>query len=364
MYSTRYLTAICIFSLSLPCIAHQESDSFLYFNLTDRSGRFDIALTDIFRLIPEISPEDGDIRWQDIVGQESNLKTIVAKHLTVNTQRGPCHLKWNDIALTQHSDRYHAALPFQLKCPPSSDWSVEYHLLFDQDQRHRALVSWESDKSDGIAVLSPESPRIEFHNNSTTTVPLSTYVYQGMIHLWVGADHMLFIIAMLLTTLVTTNHLPAHRQTFFSTFQQVVVMASLFTLAHSLTLTMAALGIVAIRTSLIEIIIAISVSIAGLQIAWMHRKRYQHLLAFGFGLIHGFGFANVLFDLSGSSTHRLLALAGFNLGIEIAQILLITGLLPVLYCLRKQLHKPWVVTGSSGVITAIGAIWAWQRLAV
>jgi hypothetical protein len=133
-------------------------------------------------------------------------------------------------------------------------------------------------------------------------------------------------------------------------------------LAHSITLGLTIFKVLEPSPDLIEPAIALSVVAAALNnlLGWAALRRWQ--LALAFGLIHGFGFANVLLDLGLPSDQLAVALAGFNLGVELGQIAIVLVFLPLAWALRHTVFYRWVmVVGGSLTIAVLGIIWTLQR---
>jgi hypothetical protein len=133
--------------------------------------------------------------------------------------------------------------------------------------------------------------------------------------------------------------------------------------AHSITLSLAALGIVALPSRLVESAIAASVVVAALNNLKPVVEGRRWLVAFGFGLIHGFGFASVLTELGLPRDALVLALVGFNLGVEAGQLAIVALFLPLAYALRaSRFYRRTVMFGGSLAIALVAGIWLAERL--
>lgn len=173
----------------------------------------------------------------------------------------------------------------------------------------------------------------------------------GVQHIWTGYDHLLFLLALLVVC---------------RTFRSIVVIISCFTLAHSLTLALATLNLVNLPPRLVEAAIAASILFVGLENLWRRGEepRGRWALTFGFGLIHGFGFASVLRDLGvGTSGQRLaLPLFSFNLGVELGQIVIAAVVLPLVWRLKKnEAYSRRGIPLLSAVVSFAGLYWLVER---
>jgi hypothetical protein len=142
----------------------------------------------------------------------------------------------------------------------------------------------------------------------------------------------------------------------------VLKIVTAFTLAHSITLSLATLGVVSLPTRWVESAIAASVVLAALNNVFAVVGGRRWIVAFAFGLIHGFGFASVLSDLGLAQTTLALALVGFNVGVEGGQLVIVAIFLPLAYELRRSRFYTWgVFIGGSLVIAALAGIWFAER---
>jgi HupE / UreJ protein len=135
-----------------------------------------------------------------------------------------------------------------------------------------------------------------------------------------------------------------------------------FTVAHSLTLSLAVLGAVTPPSRLVESLIALSLMIAGANNVVPVVARYLWAIAFGFGLIHGFGFASVLVDLGLPKSALALVLFGFNLGVELGQLAIIAAFLPFAFLLRRTGgYRRWLMPAGSLAVAGISTFWLVER---
>jgi hydrogenase/urease accessory protein HupE len=147
------------------------------------------------------------------------------------------------------------------------------------------------------------------------------FIAEGIRHIFTGYDHVLFIVTLILTV---------------GSWRKLAITVTAFTAAHSVTLVLATLGLVTLPSGLVEPLIAVSVLIVALDAAFRPQASSRALIAFGFGLVHGFGLSNVLRDLGLSGRQLAPALLGFNLGVEIGQLLIVAPLFSVILVLRKN----------------------------
>jgi hypothetical protein len=182
------------------------------------------------------------------------------------------------------------------------------------------------------------------------------YAREGVWHIWLGFDHVLFLLSLLLPAV-----LPAPR--FAPAFWEVFRVVTAFTVAHSITLALASFSVVSLPSRLVESAIAASVALAALNNLFPVVQRGRWLVAFTFGLIHGFGFASVLTGLGLPKESLLLALVSFNLGVEAGQLCIVGAFLPLGYALRHTwAYRRLVVVGGSALILLIAGLWMVERM--
>lgn len=201
----------------------------------------------------------------------------------------------------------------------------------------------------GIAVASGQA--VETSSVGTDYPTAWEFIKLGVEHIWTGYDHLLFLFALLVVC---------------RSFRSIVGIISCFTLAHSLTLALATLDVLALPPRLVEAAIAVSIVYVGAENLWRRGEepRGRWALTFAFGLIHGFGFASVLRDLGVGTIGQGIGmpLFTFNLGVEVGQIVIAAIVLPLVWQLRK---REWFVRRGvpalSAVVVVAGLYWLVER---
>ncbi len=204
------------------------------------------------------------------------------------------------------------------------------------------------------AVLRPGSPSVIFTDASNPGV--LAYLMIGVEHILLGWDHLLFVAGLVLLV---------H-------WRQLVATATAFTLAHSITLSLSALAGIRLPGTPVEIVIALSIALIGLEAVRRMRgesglsARYPWAIAFGFGLIHGFGFAGALAEIGLPKGTEFAALLLFNLGVELGQIAVIGGLLAAGWLVTRVRPGQLAMLRYAGAyaVGIAGAYWAIERLAL
>ena len=372
--------ALALSLIALVAQAHKPSDSYLSLQVAGEkiTGQWDIALRDLDLVLDLDRNADAAIDWGEVRTRHADIAAYALSRLVLTQpestgkQDVACKLAVTDQLIDNHTDGAYAVLKFAGACPSAfSALSVNYSLLFDVDAQHRGLLKLESRSASGDGtpfVLSAVFPA----DNATQTLKLSepggmaqfaTYVADGVKHIAIGIDHILFLIALLLPAVLLRNGgkwVPV--ADIRTAFWSVLRIVTAFTVAHSITLSLAVLEIMQLPSRFVESAIAASVLITALDNLWPFLPRKRWLVAFAFGLLHGFGFASVLIDLKLPASALLLSLLGFNVGVEIGQLMLVAVLMPLAYLSRASKgYTRIVLGGGSVVIAAISLGWLLER---
>lgn len=348
--------------------AHSSSNSFLALDAHGDviDGRWDIALRDLDYVLGLDADHDGRLTWGEVRMRATDIETYALGHLLVRTRVAPCPLQVAEPLLDHHVDGTYVVLQFTGACR-GADRGVDlaYGLLFDVDTMHRGLLKLTLGGLVQTAVLGPTSGTRHYANSGSDKLGATGgFVSTGVQHILHGYDHLLFLCSLLLPAVlvrVRGSWLPA--TTPRPVVADVMRTVTAFTVAHSITFMLAAYGTVQLPTRLVESAIAASVVVAALNNVWPLLDRRRWLAAFGFGLVHGFGFASVLTGLDlPPGFGRALPLLGFNVGVELGQLAVVLLLLPVLYALRWTLfYRRAVLVGGSTLIVVIATTWFCER---
>ena len=225
---------------------------------------------------------------------------------------------------------------------------LDYNMfLDDSDPSHANYATIKLDGKQQEAILSYESRELEI-GEVTFLQSATQFLLLGLEHIFTGYDHILFVISLLFGA---------------KTFKNILSLVTAFTIAHSITLILATLEIVQLPGRFVESAIALSIIYVALINIFNPDSKHQPWLAFGFGLIHGFGFAGILSEMRLDGNHLATSLLSFNIGIEIGQLIIVSVVFPILLWVKKLTFKPvkWVIPGTSVAILAFGLVWFFER---
>jgi hypothetical protein len=250
-------------------------------------------------------------------------------------------------------------IPVTYNCSTDSEIRITYNAFFNNDDKHQALININNvnrvfSKANGSQLLDIKKP------SYLTT--FTQYTYQGVLHIWMGIDHVLFLITLLLTSVLVRNQDTWEANpTKLAIFKKTAWIITAFTLAHSITLTATALNIISFSSRWVELGIAFSVLLTAFNNVWPLILRLGWI-TFAFGLLHGMGFASVLSELGLSENFQLLSILAFNLGVELGQLAILAVALPLLIWARNfNWYKKWVMPLGSLAIAAVAVQWCIER---
>jgi hydrogenase/urease accessory protein HupE len=280
------------------------------------------------------------------------LPGIVERGLHVSADGHPLALRL--VRTTPAPERHGVTLAFVAAAPHAIGRLEVDARLFPQNNLHETFFdAYVDGRLVRQEMLTAERPGVELYDRGPAgwVAVARTFIAAGTHHVFIGPDHILFIVGLLLAS---------------GGLARVLKIATAFTLAHSITLALAATGHVNVPTRIVEPLIAASIVYVGVENLWRRGRGRDHriAMAFGFGLVHGLGFASVLRELGLPREAFAGSLVAFNGGIEIAQAAIVLAVTPVIGLLRArrpQLAWRVVAFASCGVIVA-GGFWLVQRV--
>ena len=372
------LAAAWLLCASGAALAHKPSDSYLVLSAAAKpgslEGRWDIALRDLDVALALDADGDGSITWGEVRARHAEIATYALARLAVHADGAACRIEAGAQQIDTHTDGAYTVLPLNVACPAAAaakKLDIEYRLFADLDPQHRGLLSLTLQPgTTRAAVLGPQAAVQSFDAaRPNRWQQWADYVREGVWHIWIGLDHILFLVSLLLPAVLVLAGRPPHSAAGFAPVErfapaawEVLRIVTAFTVAHSITLSLATLGLVELPSRAVESVIAASVVVAALNNVWPLFTGRRWAVAFGFGLIHGFGFASVLSDLGLPGDALLLALFGFNVGVELGQLAIVAVFLPLAFALRRTvLYRKGIVVGGSVVIALLAAVWFVER---
>jgi len=354
--------------------AHKPSDSYLTLTVPASGGllegQWDIALRDLDFVLGLDSNRDGAITWGELQAARDRIALYAFTRLTLEGigrgDRHTCPGRLTGLLVDEHVDGHYAVLRFSADCGlRPTELTVHYRLLFEVDPTHRGLLQVIGAGREQAAVLSREAPRASLNVSSPGRwQQLAAFASEGIWHILEGYDHVLFLLTLLFPAVVRYGVRGWEpRESLRDAALEVLQVVTAFTLAHSLTLSLAVLGVVHLPARWVESAIALTVLLGALNNLRPLILRRRWAVAFAFGLVHGLGFASVLADLGLRGANLALSLVGFNVGVELGQMLIVLAVLPLAFLLRDTaLYRRTFMPAGSAAIVLLAGYWLVMRM--
>jgi HupE / UreJ protein len=328
-------------------------------------GTWDLHLRDA-RLALGLEPmPEGVPAWNDLRAHEDSLRAVLLRSLAIEADSLPCAIALTPAPMEWDREFNNVRFHVVSTCPVAPKrLTMHCQLLFDLDPKHRAYFSVEDSRVTSVGVFRTALRSVSFDvRQFHFWEVVGEFIRNGIEHIWSGIDHILFLVALLLPAALLRNGKGwTPRPGFWSSTREVLKVVTAFTAAHTLTLCLSFFGIVRPPAQWVEVGIAISVFAA----AWNNLRPFlpgrAWVMAGGFGLVHGLGFAGALGNLSLPRNQRVLALGTFNVGVEIGQLAIVLVIMPLLYASSRQKWYPRLVMGAGSLVIAwVAVLWTLQR---
>lgn len=355
---------ICLLTLHAGSAwAHKSSDAYLQFDLQPRQFhmRWDIALRDLDTVVDIDTDGDGKLFWREVRAALPRMQDYAIAHLSIPG----CPLHAAGTALEQRADGTYLVLYLDSACVFPAPGQLRYTLFADTDPMHRGIARIQRQGQPPQLLLLDPGAAASGSEADEGGLNGLRWVMTGMRHILGGYDHLLFLVCLLLPAVLRRTD-DGRRQPvarWQDAALPVLGIVTAFTLAHSITLGLAAGAVLSLPAAWIEPAIAATIMLAAADNLRPILLRPRALVVFAFGLVHGFGFAGVLSELHLPRLAFGLALLEFNVGLELGQLLIVGTAIGILFALRKQSWYARVLIhgGSTGAFV-IATLWLVERL--
>lgn len=365
-----------------PLQSHAKNENYVWLNVESDhlSGRFEVHVLDLKTFLDIDVDSLHKERKAGAKLVEQQIQAYVSENFKITDNGKILPLQWQETDVFEEDQNY---LQYKFKTadlPESEKIGIKNTLFLDKKHKnynrlHQSLVVYEYNKVAGKEFGSEHSALVFKSNrteseldlaNPSTVLNWKEFLWQGVLHIIYGPDHVLFVIVLILTTVLGLQNrqwvpLQSFRPAFFNTLKII----TLFTIAHSITLSLAALQIINVNTALVESVIAFSIIAVAINNLFPRYNTHAWILVFVFGLFHGLGFASVMGDLHFRTgfIERILLL--FNVGVEIGQVAIVALVFPILFLFRKSTYYFKLVVAPISIIAiVIATIWLMQRVGI
>ena len=370
-----FAASLILFAAPENVRAHALGEHYIWLDVEARqlSGDVEINARDLANLLAlDLDPEV-TITEAAIAPYRQELRQYVAERFSIASGRGEMTLDVEGVSVRSFEEGNFVRVQFSASDGEAlgKTVTVRDEMFFDLDLQHRGIVLIRSNQRTGetfeerqALIFSAFTDEQELNlDDPPTLLSRLGFIWQGMLHIFIGIDHILFLVALLFTAVLVRREdgwMPA--ESFKNALWNVLKIVTIFTIAHSVTLFLAGLGYVRLPSRLVESIIALSIIVVAVNnlVGRFDSKKLWIILAFG--LFHGLGFASVMAELPFRMENLLSVVLFFNIGVELGQVVIVAAVFPLLFAARRsRFYVPAVVVGGSLVIALIAAIWLVQR---
>ncbi|MBT3136174.1 HupE/UreJ family protein [Alteromonas sp. ALT199] len=362
----RFVVFLLVATFSFSTFSHELSNGYLTLKNESNetlSGELLLNPKDIGQVAGLDTNNDGNLTWGEVNRYHNLANGYIQNHLIIRGSETRCTVSVAPPTIRDISAESLLVYPLSVNCAFLNEVSVHYTGIVSDFPTHKLLTSITLNEQTSVHVLDGERGfiTVALQNNHWVS-QFGEMIYQGIWHIFIGLDHILFLVATLLTVnLLRKNKRWVKEQSKKHIIKSTVILVSTFTLAHSITLTATALDFITLNSRIVELGIAISVVITALNNVYPIIMRLR-FITFGFGLLHGMGFASVFGDLSAQTGSLVMNVLAFNLGVEIGQLAIVALLLPVLIALRNaRVYSKAIMPIASSIIAIIAINWTLQR---
>ena len=325
-------------------------------------GTLSFARGEVAALAPGIDTNrDGHLSPAEVDSARSVLASKVLGRIVVSAGGAPCSVKLTDAGLTEQDG---LLVSGRWDCASSNEpFAMELALLDDLARGHRHIARTVTGAATHDEVLFGDQRTVTIAPDEAvaSSAPGSSaapsaehgsgfgsFFAMGIEHILTGYDHLVFILGLVLAR---------------ARLRSLVTVVTAFTLAHSITLALAVLGVWAPSSRIVEPAIALSIAYVGIENFFVKDASKRWRITFPFGLVHGFGFAGALQEVALPRSAVPTALVSFNLGVEAGQLAVLAVLLPLVLFLREQAwFEPRGVRVVSGAVALAGGVWFVSRV--
>lgn len=393
-YTRLFLVSFFIFLFTLTSNAHAPDQSYIFLRVYDdaMAVRIEMEVDDINAVLG-LNLKKG-ITEEELEPFRSQIEVYMRERASFSTDEKVYGMKYTGLEIIVLDLGTFILLDFDLEGSEvvPDKMNVSYSGIFDKVPNHQGMLvieyNWKAGVFNNEALVSliftPSSIQQELDlTGSSVMKGFFTMIWMGVWHIFIGLDHILFLLALVLPAVVYRLKEDEKEASYYNPVQLpgfgviknqwnpvnkfrpaiifVLTIVTFFTISHCITLSLAALQIVELPSRFVESIIAFSIALAALHIFRPLFKKDWYI-AFGFGLFHGFGFASVLGDIGLKGEYLTLSLLGFNLGVELGQVAIICVVFPILYYMRKSRNFSKVLVYGAVLLITISLYWMVERV--
>lgn len=339
--------------------SHQYHESYISFdyNKTTPTLLWEIEGDNLEKIMTLDDSNNSIISWREYKNHKQDILEYAKRYISIKIDDKLITIPTSKMELKRYDDQTYMLVNIEIPKIVPKKIEINYSLFFKMDQLQRCLIKVNDENSTKLFTLfrNRENIIIKLEEDSFFD-NLKEFFIDGIWHILVGIDHILFLLMLIIPSV-------KNQKEFSKVVADIAKIVTAFSIAHAISLTLSIYDIVDISSNFINIMIAFSVLLTALNNIFEKIKGFSWQIAFGFGIIHGFGFANALGGLELSSEFFIYFVAIFNIGIEVGQLGIVMVVLPVLFMIREtSLYLKGVLKIGSIFTAFISIIWIFQRI--
>ena len=370
-------TLILVVGQVTTAFAHSGDESYVYLDIYDSTieGRVEYPINDLNEVLGTDFPNDAEDALVAAEAERELLYQYSDEHLALLEQEGAeWPVVFGELETIGAQGGYiivNFEVDQEFATVPRTFTAAYDGIIHAKPERDALLIigtdwgsgTFNNEADDLLRFTSEQTVQQVDLGDTSFWRGFSGTVLLGADHIRIGSDHILFILALVLPSVLVFSRLVGWEPSanFWSSLWRVVKIVTMFTIAHSITFALGGFGIIELSPVLVETVIAGSIILAALHNIRPVFANKEWIIAFVFGLFHGFGFAGLLADLGLTQTRQAVSLLGFNIGIELGQVTIILLVFPALYIARRtRAYQPAMYVASVTLIV-IAVAWVLDR---
>lgn len=365
----------CVCLTGVRADAHALGENYIWVNIDEShlSGRCEINFVDLEKKLRLNMSLDGRTKEEAVADTTESVQQYMDDHFSILAGGKRVKISITRSLYFEGDSMDYGQYYFETDTFDVPDTlTLHNSMLFEGEPFHRSLLLSEYNKKTGeeygpvyIAMIFGPSSQEQELNLLKIEQVLSNrdFIWQGILHIWIGIDHILFLVVLLLpAVLVRKEDGWGPVGSFREALWNILKIVTVFTVAHSITLSLAALEIIQLPSQLVESTIALSIILVGLNVMFPKIREGSLWIIFFFGLFHGMGFASVMGDLPFRMVDLIKVVLAFNIGVEIGQVAIVAAVFPLIFLMRNsKAYLPVVLHGGSICICVIAGYWFVER---
>ena len=358
-------------------LAHSYNESYIYFDVSETrlSGQLQVTMTDLAQVMAQDASVETPMSKEAFEAQKIEIFEYFEARMKLFREGAALPVSFDKVEFLGTEIDTFAIMHFNVLDGVEVPHTIEmsYDALFsDIDPTHRGFALIGSNTRNGMEenesyislIFAPgDGVKTLFLNDERPEAVAKTFLVHGVWHIWLGFDHVLFLIALLISSVMVINAARWEPSASLgASLRNTVKIVTVFTLAHTVTLTLATFEIVTLPVVFVEAVIAISIAVVALGNLFPKVHTTSWKVVFIFGLFHGFGFANVLAPLGLDPARKALGLLAFNIGVELGQLAIVLVVFPIFFLLRRlPAYRIGAMQVCSAALIAIALFWFTER---